>query len=108
MLSLRRDRRRHVVYMTRHTEYHCRERECVGVRDRETGEWFRDHPALRGKLVGAFYPGRRLLRDQPAAGMRLVFAGKLTVMTSKLMEASRPERETIFSYTSLCAAGVIA
>ena len=31
------DRRRHVVYLTRNSEYHCRLNECVAVRSRSDG-----------------------------------------------------------------------
>jgi len=104
----RRERRRHVVYITRNTEYHCRDRECVGVRDRESGRWRRCHPALRGELLGALteVEGRQKLHH-PTSGLRLVFSSRDAVMTSPMVTAGRPDREAIFHYTSLCRAGEI-
>ena len=100
------DRRHHVVYVTRNTEYHCRDRECVGVRQRDTGQWRRWHPALRTKLMGRFNEDAKVYRS-PRPGYRLIFTGRQTVMTSKLEIFQRPEREAIYSYTSLMAAGEI-
>lgn len=105
--STQRERRRHVVYITLNTEYHCRDRECVGVRDRQTGAWQRQHPALRGNVLGSLHPDQ-LVRREPRLGLRLVFEGKRrTVMTSRVLFAGRPERESVFSYTSLARAGMI-
>jgi hypothetical protein len=100
------NRRRHVLYITRNTEYHCRGRECVGVRDRRSGAWLSRHPVLRTTMLGALR-GDNVLQKQPTVGARLVFSGEHTVMTSTVLFAGRPERESIFSYTSLCRAGVI-
>ena len=47
------ERRQHVVYITKNSEYHCRRKECVAVRDRNTGRWRRWHAALRGQLLGS-------------------------------------------------------
>ena len=100
------NRRHHTVYVTRNTEYHCRDRECVGVRERSSGRWRRWHPALRTKLVGRFNKDSVVYR-LPRPGFRLVFSGRQTVMTSKLENSLRPDRESIFSYTSLLASGEI-
>ena len=97
-----------MVYLTRNTEYHCRDRECVGVRDRASGRWSRNHPALRSAIVGALSADRRHLYREPEVGRRLVFenAGCM-VMTTRLHLVGRPDRETVFAYTSLCSAGEI-
>ena len=100
------DRRHHVVYVTRNTEYHCRDRECVGVRERSSGRWRRWHPALRTRLLGRFNEDHKVYRS-PRPGFRLVFTGRQTVMTSKLEIFERPDREAIFAYTSLVKSGVI-
>ena len=100
------DRRRHVVYVTRNTEYHLRDSECVGVRDRSSGRWLRAHPALRARMLGAM--SRSGFRRRPANGLRLLFTGHELVMTSKIIGSGRPERDDIFAYTSLCRSGVIA
>ena len=100
-----RERRHHVVYITRNTEYHCRDRECVGVRDRFSGKWERHHPALRGELLGAVTRGKQLIA--PVDGLRLLFSAQNAVMTSALVLSGRPDRAAAFHYTSLCRAGEI-
>ncbi len=34
------------VFLTRNSEYHVRGHVCIGVRDRRSGSWLKDHPAL--------------------------------------------------------------
>ena len=102
-----RERRHHVVYLTRNTEYHCRDRECVGVRDRGSGRWNIKHPALRGQLLGAMDPEKRYHRN-PQRGQRLIFNARCSLVTSPLQVTLRPERQSIFNYTSLSCVGEIA
>ncbi|MBK8479598.1 MAG: hypothetical protein IPL40_00235 [Proteobacteria bacterium] len=106
MLDPRVDRRRHVTYVTQHTEYHCRGRECVGVRNRRTGEWVRDHGALRGRLAGATDGGSPAL-DGPPLGLRLLFVGREGVLTSRVEAMLRPPKEVLARYASRAAAGSI-
>ena len=106
MVKNPRDRRCHWVYVTKNTEYHCRGRECVGVRDRESGAWQRWHPALRTRLLGSVVDKLTVSR-QARLGYRLVFDGSQVILTSKLEWAGRPEKEVIWSYSSLCRAGEI-
>jgi hypothetical protein len=100
------ERRRHVMYVTRNTEYHCRDRECVGVRDRKTLRWERRHPALRSDLAGMLHSDARLYRN-PRPGSKLVFSGSKTVMTSRLLAVARPPVTSLFFYTSLAWSGEI-
>ena len=44
------ERRRSWVLVTHNSEYHCHGGSCVAVRDRRTGEFVLDHPAI-GKLI---------------------------------------------------------
>lgn len=98
------ERRRHRLFVTRHTEYHLRSEECVGVRDRETGVWFRDHAALR--LLAVRAPARGA--DESWVGQRLQFFGNNTdVVTSPVEAVGRPQREVLDHYVSLAAAGTI-
>jgi hypothetical protein len=99
------ERRRHVVYLTKNTEYHCRLKECVGVRDRRTGSWFRDHAAIRSQLLGAVTKQRK--PSSPSVGTRLLFEGSVPIMTSTVDIIGRPDRSAIFSYTSLTWSGTI-
>jgi hypothetical protein len=101
------ERRRHRVYLTRNTEYHCRDRECVGVRDRRTGEWSRWHKALRGELVGGLDPTAREVQRQPSIGFRLLFDAGQAVITSRLVNVRRPPRDDTRMYCNLVRSGAI-
>ena len=39
------------VFLTRNSEYHLQSHICVGVRDRRTGRWMDEHPALHRPLA---------------------------------------------------------
>lgn len=97
-----RERRKHIVYITKNSEYHCRDRECVAVRDRESGRWLREHSAVRGMLVGVVTPQRRVLRRMKiVVGMRLCFDAGLqdqTVMTSVVRTVRRPRKTVTSAY----------
>lgn len=41
------------VFLTRNSEYHVQAHVCVRVRDRRTGHWLQDHPALTRPLRSA-------------------------------------------------------
>lgn len=101
-----RERRHHRVFVTRNTEYHLRDRECVGVRDRTTGIWVRRHKALRAELLGCVDLQRRVDRV-PRIGARLIFGGNETVVTSRVLATSRPDFESTFMYASLVKSGEI-
>ncbi len=98
------NRRRHRLFVTRFTEYHLRHQECVGVRDRESGAWVRDHAALR--LHAIRLPA--LGQDHAWLGERLQFLGNNTdVLTSPVVAVARPERGCLEHYVSLAQAGSI-
>jgi len=102
------ERRRHVVYVTKNTEYHCRDQECVGVKNVNTGIWLKSHPALRARLLGAIQIKKGILqRKRPAIGLRLIFLKDKSVLTTRVLFKGRPERNSVFSYTSLCWSGNI-
>jgi len=97
------DRRRHHVYVTRNTEYHLRDGQCVAVRDRRTGEWLGGHLAMRRTLHG----GIRFLVNgairpnmgTPAVGEALFFtAGGRDLVTSPVEAIERPERHIVARY----------
>jgi hypothetical protein len=99
------DRRRHRVFFTRHTEYHLRDDECVGVRDRDTGEWLIDHAALRLRALAL--PNERSSSEW--IGQRIQFWGRLSdVLTSPVVAVGRPTLAEVPSYISQARAGVIA
>lgn len=91
--------------MTRHTEYHLRDDECVGVRDRGSKLWLLDHSALRLRALK--------VPDAAAAdrwiGRRLQFWGKHTdVLTSPIEQIGRPERIDVGAYCSQAKSGDLA
>ncbi len=99
------DRRRHRVFFTCHTEYHLRDDECVGVRDRSTGAWLVDHAALRLRAL------RLPSVPESAAwiGQRIQFWGSTTdVLTSPVISVARPPLEQVASYVSQARAGEIS
>ena len=101
------DRRQNKMYMTRNTEYHVRNRECVGVRDRRTGNWMGHHPALRSYLLGGMDRKAKVF-SLPLQGARLVFATRTKdILTSPLEDVSRPEKPCIESYTWRQRSGII-
>ncbi len=101
------DRRRNKAFITRNTEYHVHHRECVGVRDRKTGRWIHDHPALRSWLLGGMDRRKKMFHTL-LPGTRLVFTnGERDVLTSPLLEVERPEKPSLECYTWRAKMGVI-
>jgi hypothetical protein len=97
------DRRHHRVFFTMHTEYHLRDDECVGVRDRESGQWMGGHAALRLRALA--------LPEVPESthwiGQRIQFWGRATdVLTSPVVAVGRPGLDEIPAYVSQARAGV--
>jgi hypothetical protein len=99
------DRRHHRVFFTRHTEYHLRDDECVGVRDRESGHWLIDHAALRLRALAL----PELPESSQWIGQRIQFWGRATdVLTSPVVAVGRPRLEEVPAYVSQARAGMIA
>ena len=98
------ERRRHRLFVTRHTEYHVRDEQCVGVRDRESGAWVRHHAALR--LNAVIMPPKG--EDAQLIGKRLQFVGShADVLTSQVMEVGRPGKLSLEHYVSHEVSGEI-
>ena len=95
------ERRRHRVFFTKHTEYHLRDAECVGVRDRGSGAWVVDHAALRSRALSIPGPWD--------VGQRIHFWGRRTdVLTSPVVAVGRPRIEEVVDYVSQARSGFIA
>lgn len=99
------DRRRHRLFRTRNTDYFLRGAECVGVRDRATGCWVRNHAALR--MTALEVPG--VTEDGEAwVGRRLNFWGRgEDLVTSPLEAIERPALHTVVYYVSHTRSGII-
>jgi hypothetical protein len=62
------------VFLTRNSEYHLQSHVCVGVRDRRTGRWLAEHPALSRPLSTAIRTGEQFSALQtPQLGESLEF-----------------------------------
>jgi hypothetical protein len=98
------DRRRHRVFYTNNTEYHLRDAECVGVRDRSSGTWLIKHAALR--LYALAIP--ETADGSTWIGQPLQFWGQATdVLTSPVVAVGRPGLDEVFGYVSQARAGLI-
>ena len=97
------DRRIHKVFITRNTEYHVRRNQCVGVRDRRSGEWLRAHLALRSKISGSIRfsseGGVVPNEGKPEIGDSLFFqAAGRDLVTSSILAVERPVKRIVQSY----------
>src|SRR5260221_7406070 len=92
------ERRRHRVYVTRNTEYHFRDKVCVAVRDRRSGDFLPGHLAVRREIAGGVHRlsnGTLVPKeDDPRPGEAIYFvADGLDLVTSPLVKVERPGKE---------------
>jgi hypothetical protein len=97
------ERRRHRVYVTHNTEYHVRDRRCVAVRDRRTGEFLHGHLAIDRSIAGGlkFFVNGGIAPNagEPRLGESLYFASDgRDLVTSPLESVERPCREIVGCY----------
>ena len=84
------NRRQHRMFETLHTEYHLRNDECVGVRDKSSGQWYRDHPALRLRAIQVPSIGA----DSEWVGRRVQFRGEVDDgATAPVVRGVAPRRD---------------
>ena len=96
------ERRRHRIFFTKHTEYHLRGDECVGVRDRRSTLWLLDHAALRLRALRMPRAGS----GERWIGQRIQFWGHNTdVLTSPILGMGRPEQDEVQAYCSQAVTG---
>ena len=103
------DRRHHRVFVTHHTEYHCRDGVCVAVRNRKTGAFVTEHRAI-GRHVDCSLlftsDGGIECAHSPAelqVGEHVCFSsGDIddahNVLTSELEDIARPPKEIVAAY----------
>jgi hypothetical protein len=100
-----RERRKHRRFVTRNTEYHFRDRTCVAVRDRRSGEWLASHLALNRSLTGAVrYASGNVLPSlgEPRVGDALYFGEEgHELVTSLLCAIDRPDKALVTAYPRL-------
>jgi hypothetical protein len=97
------ERRRHRVYVTHNTEYHIRDRRCVAVRDRRTGEFLQGHLAIDRNVAGGlkFFVNGGIAPNagEPRLGESLYFASDgRDLVTSPLESVERPGRDVVGGY----------
>jgi hypothetical protein len=100
------ERRRNQVLVTRNSDYHCRDGRCIAVRDRSTGDFVLDHPAIGKRLTGGmlFAPEGGITEVSPPGellkGERLCFSAcdghvEHDVVTSPLSAFERPSKDVV-------------
>jgi hypothetical protein len=98
------DRRVHKVFVTKNTEYHTRKNVCVGVRDRTSGQWMKQHLAMQKSICGAIKFTRGGVRPNlgvPKPGESLYFHGNdIDVVTSSVEKIERPTKGIVSGYPS--------
>ncbi|MCA9644228.1 MAG: hypothetical protein KC492_26220 [Myxococcales bacterium] len=99
------ERRRHKMFVTRNTEYHFRDRRCVGVRDRKSGNWLTSHLACGRSLSGAVRFQKNgvaiPVNGEPTVGEALYFGeGGRDLLTSILCSVERPEKSVVARYAA--------
>jgi hypothetical protein len=99
------ERRIHKVFVTRNSEYHVRQKTCVGVRDRESGEWLRTHFAVARPVVGSikFFESGAMSATPglPGVGESMYFEdlGR-DLVTSSVIAVERPSPELLAEYAA--------
>lgn len=102
------ERRHHLVFLTRNTEYHLRDDVCVAVRDPGTGEFIEDHPAIGRHLSGAlrYGPSGEVVKfvpagELPGVGDLLFFSEgdiRTELQTTAVRDIGRPPKEIAAHY----------
>ncbi|MDB4992591.1 MAG: hypothetical protein JWM74_23 [Myxococcaceae bacterium] len=102
------DRRRHRVFITKNSEYHCRDGICVAVRDVHTGAFQPEHAAVGKKMSSSILfskEGGIAAISKPGethVGEQLCFSsGQLDheIITSAVKAIERPPKEIVSRYT---------
>jgi hypothetical protein len=102
------ERRRHRVFVTRTSEYHCRDNVCVAVRDRRSRHFVEKHPALGKHVSGGLRFNREGGIDSASSdadlhpGEQVCFSGDSdkdrSVITSPLDTIERPTKDIVATY----------
>jgi hypothetical protein len=102
------DRRRHKVFITRNSEYHCRDGVCVAVVSKRTGDFVEHHSALGLRLAAGMQwdaEGVTTHPETPQPGDQLCFAmigpdrSPASVITSRVRSIERPPKVVVEKYS---------
>jgi hypothetical protein len=99
------DRRIHRVFITRNSEYHMKRSTCVAIRDRKSGEWSRDHSALRQEIAGSILfdddGSIKISPGLPRVGESMYFdIGGIDLITSSIVSVERPIGDVVAQYVN--------
>lgn len=97
-------------FVTKHSEYHLRDGVCIAVRDRASGHWVHNHPALHRPAQGTvrLQADGSLVRSSstPAPGEALLLGDQgQDLLTSALCSIERPTKKIVMSYPPESADG---
>ena len=81
------------IFLTRNSEYHLQSHVCVGVRDRRTGTWVNQHPALHRRLAATVRTaGALAVLQRPQLGESLEFdLDGAPLRTSPVLNIEQPK-----------------
>jgi hypothetical protein len=81
------------IFLTRNSEYHLQSHVCIGVRDRRTGAWVKQHPALQRPLTSTVRTaGALAVLLRPQLGESLEFdLGDAPLRTSPVLNIEHPK-----------------
>lgn len=81
------------IFLTRNSEYHLQSHVCIGVRDRRTGTWVEQHPALQKPLKSTVRTaGALAVLQRPQLGESLEFdLGDAPLRTSPVLNIEQPK-----------------
>jgi len=96
------ERRIHVVYVTKHTEYHVRDGVCISVQEKGDPQPAASRRALNMRVAGYFGPGSLSTHPgPPETGFSIHFANDAAfVVTSPVLAVKRPPKEVVETYPS--------
>jgi hypothetical protein len=106
------ERRRHKVYVTQNSEYHCRDGICVAVRNKRSGLFVQGHSALgrqlragvrfddSGAVSSVSRPDASLVGDQICFCSRTEIHSSTDVVTSPVEAVERPTKDTVRAYSN--------
>jgi hypothetical protein len=104
------ERRHRQVYVTRNSEYHCRDGVCVAVRSKRTGDFEPGHVAIGrrmtaglrfnglGAVTSASKPGSARVGDQLCFSQLDDGENPTEVVTSPLRAIERPPKDVVETY----------
>jgi hypothetical protein len=90
------------VFLTRNSEYHLHSHVCIGVRDRRTGAWIKQHPALHRALSSTVRTaGKLAVLQRPQLGESLEFEmDGAPLRTSPVLNIEQPKPEQSAAHAS--------